>query len=249
MTYEPYRDEIFPIFIYYIILITFSAILTVAILRKWKERGTKPTLLLGIIFLLFSVAILVLMIGLGEAVFVGEFREIYRLSLPIAYSLMSGADIMVFRFANEITKKGRKGITTVVIIGFVLIAILFLPWNWWGVPSSDYAGEINIRIFSTMGLVIFSYIVYFYNISIFNKARKGAQKGVPSKGLTLLMYSIVCLVIFFVMMVCDTLLIVLTDHLGYSIFVYIAWSFAVLFYILSYLSIIMPNWLKKRIEG
>jgi len=43
-------------------------------------------------------------------------------------------------------------------------------------------------------------------------------------------------------------MIQLFDHPGYSEFVYVAWIFAIIFYILSYLSLVMPKWLVKRIE-
>jgi len=50
------------------------------------------------------------------------------------------------------------------------------------------------------------------------------------------------------MILFDNLLIVLYRHPGYSEFIYVAWIFAILFLILTYLSLVMPEWLVKRIK-
>ena len=57
-----------------------------------------------------------------------------------------------------------------------------------------------------------------------------------------------CKLGFFLMFVFDTILVVAIDHPGYSEFVYVAWVFAVLFYVLMYLSVVMPEGLVKRLR-
>jgi len=69
-----------------------------------------------------------------------------------------------------------------------------------------------------------------------------------SLGLNLLFYAMISMIFFFLMFIGDTLMILLFKHPGYSEFVYIAWIFAIMFYVLSYLSLVMPKWLVKRIE-
>ena len=204
-------------------------------IRKWRERNVKAPLI-G------------LTIGLGEAVITGYFKEIYRLSLPFGYMLIIIADIFLFIFANEITGKGKKALIPLVIIGSIIIVILYLPWNWWGFPSEEYAGELNIRLYSTLGVVLFSYIIYIFIAIFCSKARKQTEDKVAKAGLTLLLISMFCMILFFVMFIIDTLLITLANHPGYSEFVYIAWIFAIAFYIVIYLSLVMPKWLVRRIE-
>jgi hypothetical protein len=216
--------------------------------KKWRERNVKPPLYLSIVFILLTIALISLTIGLAEAVATGFFKEIYRISLPLAYSMIIIADIFLFVFAEEITSKGKKAIFPLIIFGAIIIIILFLPWNWWGVPPEDYAGQLSIRLYSTLSVILYSYIIYIF-ISIFClKARKQTQDAKARTGLTLLFLAMISMIGFFLMFIFDTLLITLTDHPGYSEFVYIAWIFAILFFIFIYMSLVMPKWLIDRIE-
>jgi FtsH-binding integral membrane protein len=222
--------------------------MTFLMIKKWRERKVKSPLYLSIVFVLLTVALVALTIGLGEAVLTGFFKEIYRISLPLAYSTIIIADIFLFVFAEEITSKGKKAFAPLVLFGAVIIVILFLPWNWWGVPPVDYVGQLNIRLYSTLSVILYSYIVYIF-ISVFClKARKQTQDIKTKTGLTLLFLSMISMIAFFLMFVFDTLLITLSDHPGYSEFVYIAWIFAILFFVFIYLSLVMPKWLVDRIE-
>lgn len=248
MTYTPFNNNILPIFFYYIGLIVFSIVMTVLMIKKWRERKVKPPLYLSIVFILLTVALIALTIGLAEAIATGFFKEIYRISLPLAYCMIIIADIFLFVFAEEITNKGKKAFVPLIIFGVVITVVLFLPWNWWGVPPEDYLGQLNIRLYSTLSVILYSYIVYIF-ISVFCiKARKQTQDAKAKTGLTLLFLSMISMIMFFLMFVFDTLLITLTDHPGYSEFVYIAWIFAILFFIFIYLSLVMPKWLVDKLE-
>ncbi len=248
MSYTEFEFRVFPLFIYYMFLAVFSIVITIKMFMKWRERKVKPPLYLTVVFALFTAAIIMLDIGLAEAVITGYYMEIYRFSLPFAYSSMVIADIFLYFFASKITNKGEKAYIPLIIIGAVICIVLFLPWNWWGTPNVDYAGKLNIRLYSTMTLILYSYVIYIYIAIICRKTAKIADSKVAKVGLNLLFFSMMCLIAFFVMMIVDTLLITLFDHPGYSEFVYLAWFFAILFYILSYLSLVMPSWLVKRIK-
>jgi hypothetical protein len=76
----------------------------------------------------------------------------------------------------------------------------------------------------------------------------GVEDKVAHLGLKLLFYSMISIVGYFLMFIFDTVLIVTDLHPGYSPFIYFAWVFAMSFYILSYLSLVMPDWLVKRIK-
>ncbi|MFW9875657.1 MAG: hypothetical protein ACFFG0_21345 [Candidatus Thorarchaeota archaeon] len=222
--------------------------MSIKMYKKWKERKVPPPLYLAIVFSFLTSALTMLGIGLAEAVITGEYREIYRFSLPFAYSMVVLADIFLFNFASYMINKSKKAFPVVIIIGIILIAILFLPWNWWGVPSVDYEGKLNIRLYSTGSLVLFSLLIYSYIAMICQKTKREVEDKVIYTGLNLLFYSMICLILLFVMLIGDTLLITLFDHPGYSEFTYIAWVFGIIFIILSYLSLVMPEWLIKRIE-
>ncbi len=248
MSYTPFDPSILPLFFFYIGISIFSIVMTTSMFLKWKQRKVKSPLLMAIVFLLFTLAVLVLAIGFADTIIENAFKEIYRFSLPLAYSTMVLADIFLFLFAAEIVGKGRQLLPLFIVFGAVILVMLWLPWNWWGVPEVDYAGQLNTRLYSTLALIVYSYIVYFYIASVCWKARGSSQNVVQRQGFQLLTYATWCMVGFFAMFVIDTLLIVFFSHPGYSAFVYMAWVFAVAFYILVYLSLVMPAWFKRRVE-
>ena len=248
MTYTPFSNNILPIFFYYLGLIVFSIVMTILMIKKWRERKVNPPLYLSIVFILLTVALITLTIGLGEAVFSGFFKEIYRISLPLAYSMIIIADIFLFVFAKAITGKGKKALVPLILFAVVIIVVLFLPWNWWGVPPEDYVGQLNIRLYTTLSVILYSYTIYIFIAGFCRKARKQTEDAKAKAGLTFLFLSMISMIGFFLMFIVDTLLITLTDHPGYSEFIYIAWIFAILFYIFTYLSLVMPKWLVERIE-
>jgi len=247
MTYQPFDERVLPIFAYYIALIIFSLIMTLSMTKKWRERKVKAPLYLSIVFILFTVALIVLTIGLAEAVITGYYKEVYRFSLPFGYSMMIIADVFLFIFAKEMTKKGEKALIPLAIIGGIIIFTLFLPWNWWGIPSEDIEGQLNIRLYVTMAVIIYSYIIYLFIANFCLKARAQSDDKQVRAGFGLLVFSMFCMIGFFLMFIFDTLLIVFVDHPGYSEFVYIAWIFAILFFISTYLALVMPDWLTKRL--
>jgi len=67
-------------------------------------------------------------------------------------------------------------------------------------------------------------------------------------GLKLLILAMIWMILFFAMLLIDSLLIVLFDHPGYSEFLFVGYGIIMLFYTFSYLSLFMPQWLVKRIE-
>lgn len=248
MTYTPFDFRVFPIFIYYFFIFIFGLGVSIKMYKKWKERNISPTLYLTLVFSFLTSALIVLTIGLAEAVILREYREVYRISLPLAYSMVVFADIFLFIFAAHITNKGKKAFPIIIVIGIILIIVLFLPWNWWGVPFVDYDGALNIRLYSTISLVIYSLSIYSYIAGICQKVKTGVEDRVMYTGLTLLFYSMISLIMLFLMLIADTLLITLFNHPGYSNFIYIAWMFGLIFIILSYMSLIMPDWLVRRIK-
>lgn len=248
MSYSPFEFRVFPIFIYYISLSIFGIIVSIKMYNKWRERNVPPPLFLTLVFSFLTSALIILSIGLAEAVITGFYKEIYRISLPLAYSMVVFADIFLFIFASYMINKGKRAFPIIIIVGIILIIILFLPWNWWGVPREDYEGKLNIRLYSTGGLVVFSFLIYGYIALISQKVKRNVDDEIMRTGLRLLFYSMISLIFLFLMLIMDTLMIIFFNHPGYSGFTYIAWIFGLIFIVLSYLSLIMPDWLVKRIK-
>lgn len=249
MTYNVFEPRIFPLFIYYIFLESFCIIITLKMFLKWKERKTPPTIKLTIVYIFLTLALIFLVIGMAEAVITGYFKEIYRLTFALAYCVVVVADIFLYNFSISITKKGQKLLVPLIIIGVAIIILVLLPWNWWGVPTVDYKGQLNIRLYTSLAFVTYSIFIYLGIATIAFKVRNQAKDKIARFGLSFLFYSVICMILFFVCIMMDNVLIVLFNHPGYSEFVYIAWFFALLFIIFSYLSLIMPKWLIKRIQN
>ena len=222
--------------------------MSMQMIKKWKERKQIAPLHLSFVFTFITVAIIILTIGLAEAAITGYYKEVYRLSLPLAYTMVVIANVFLYLFASNITDKGKNAFIPIVIIGIVLTIIFFLPWNWWGVPQEDYAGELSIRLYTNIAFIIFSYVIYITIAIICLNTKKKTDDVIARTGLTLLFYSMISLILYFLMILFDNFLIVLYRHPGYSEFIYIAWIFAIIFYILTYLSLVMPSWLVKRIK-
>jgi len=83
---------------------------------------------------------------------------------------------------------------------------------------------------------------------ICQKAKRKSNDKKTRAGFSLLAYSMIGMILFFLMFFFDTMIVVFTDHPGYTIFIYLAWIFALLFMVLSYMSLVMPEWLIKLIE-
>ena len=248
MAYDIFEPRIFPLFIYYIFLTSVSIIIALKMFLKWNERKTPPTLKLTIVYVFLTLALLFLVIGMAEAVITGFFKEIYRLTFPLAYCMVVVADIILYDFSVSITRKGQKLLVPLIIIGSAIIILVLLPWNWWGHPSVDYEGQLNIRLYTSLSFVAYSIFVYLGIATITFKVKKQAKDKIVRFGLSFLFYSVICMILFFVFVMLDNVLIVLFNHPGYSEFVYIAWFFALLFTIFSYLSLIMPKWLVKQLK-
>ncbi|TFF93665.1 MAG: hypothetical protein EU544_05555, partial [Promethearchaeota archaeon] len=75
MAYSPFEVRVYPIFIYYLVLIIFSAFLTYKIYLKWRERRVPPPLYITVVFGLLTTALVVLTIGLLEAIITGYYME------------------------------------------------------------------------------------------------------------------------------------------------------------------------------
>lgn len=248
MSYTPIHPGVIPLLIIYFLLIAFGSYIIKNMYNKWQERNNQLPLYLGLVFLALITALIFLAIGLVETIITGLFKEIYRITFPLAYVSVVIADILLFKFTNEITNRSGRTLYLITIIGISIIILLLLPWNWWGVPQEDYIGQLNIRIFSTIIFTLYSVIIYFSIAIISLKARRKAEEKKTKFGFLLYALSVLFMVAFFGMNIIENVLIVFFNHPGYSIFIYIGWVFAFFFIILSYLSLVMPKWLTKRLN-
>jgi hypothetical protein len=245
--YDPFLPRVIPLIFYYLAIAVFGIFMSVKMGQKYRERKVRPPMFLAIVFVILTIAVFMLAAGLIEAWHDGYFGDLYRITLPFGYSAIIVADVVLLRFTNEILQKGNKLILAVLIIGLAIIVVLWLPMNFWG--SSPGPGQVSIRTYSTLALVAYSFIIYIDIISVAGRASHATEDHVMKHGLQLMVVAIFCMIGFFVMLIIDTLLIITNiNPAGYSIFVYFAWVFAIVFYISMYLGLVMPPWFKKAIH-
>ncbi len=247
MSYQQFVERMLPLYIIYLALIIVCAVSAIYMYFKWKDRRVPPPIYLTIAYILLTAIFTVLFLGLSEALITGYCKEIYKFSLPFAYSTVLYFNLCFLKFANYIMKKGEKLFYPFLAFSIVITIALYLPWNWWGVPTPEI-GTPDIRLYTTMSAVIISYIVYFYIAIMCVKLKKQTTDKVATYGLTLLFYTMITYILFFFFMIMDTIMVVLFDHPGYSEFTYIAWAFLGVGVVTSYLSLVMPGWLIKWIS-
>ncbi len=216
--------------------------------RKWRERKVKAPLHLSLVFTFLTLALILLTIGLTEAAITGYYMEIYKMTLPIAFSMVVLGVFSLYVFVSNISDKGKKAFIPLIIFGVIIILLLFHPWNWWGTPTEERLGKPYIRLYSTGSLMIYSIVVILSIMLLSYRMKKNATEKLARTGAALLFYSTIAMLAFFIFFIIENALIVFIAIEGYSIFMYLAWISAMAFYILSYLSLVMPNWLVKRIQ-
>jgi hypothetical protein len=247
MAYIPTDARLYPVFVFYIILCIFSIFFTSKIWIRYFQKKNKTILSLGLAYLFLTLGIIMLTIGMLEAIITGYRKEIYRFSLPFGYATVVLSDIFLFIFSYKLTDKGKKAFVPLILIGAVLIVLLFLPTNYWGYPPDEIRGKFNTRTPITISVVLYSCIIYFSIIVICQNTKKLVDKKKSKVRLTLLSYSMVALICFFILLIADTIMIVYFDQ-GYTIYVYFAWICACIFVVLSYLSLFVPKTLVKKLE-
>ncbi|MFX1274557.1 MAG: hypothetical protein ACFFBP_10650 [Promethearchaeota archaeon] len=249
MTYDAYFPGVLTIFIYYIILIILSILISILMFKKYFERKTKATFYMSLVYTMGTIALFIISIGLYEVILTGYFKEIYRLSLPLGFTFLNIASMIILIIAGDVTESQiyKKVKIPIIILGVLIIVLLFLPTNWWGTPQVDYEGKLSTRLIVTAFLALYNVLIYIFMARIYYLASHRTIDPVARFGFRLLDYSMICMVIFLLLYTIDTILIALGDK-GYSIFIYIAWFFVISFYVLSYLSLVMPHWVEKRIK-
>ena len=248
MKYNRFQETAFPFFIFTIFLCIFCIIITIQMYRKWIERKVKAPLHLSFVFTFLSLSLISLTIGLAEAAITGYYKEIYRFCLPFSFSMLVLANVFLYVFTSEITQKGKKAVVPLIIIALIIIVIIYLPWNWWGVPTELHKGKLDIRLYTTLSITIYSLVVILSIAMLSIKMKKNVKDNIARVGASLLFYASMSMIGFFVFIIIENALIFFFAIEGFSIFMYLAWIFAMLFFILSYLSLVMPNWLINLIE-
>jgi hypothetical protein len=244
-TYEPIEPSAIPVLPMYIIIASFASIITILLFIKWRERQRKPALLLFLTFMCYTIAILGLTIGFGEAIFTGEKRELYRFSLAFGYFMVMIANCFLIIFATDVFGVKKELGYKYIILSLIVAVMVALPQNYYGIPETE-VGSDSIRIYSSTAMMLLSIVIYTRIYLLAMKVANSAQEKVAQVGFRYIGFSQLFMILFFICLLLDTLVFTLFNTPGYTVFVYFGWISAAIFMFLSYGGIIMPNWLKKR---
>jgi hypothetical protein len=152
-------------------------------------------------------------------------------------------------FAAEAFGVKKNFLNKYIILSVITAVLLALPNNYYGVKSSIVATKTdNIRPYTSVLLVVVSILIYARIAHASFSTADKASESIPKAGFHLIGYSQVCMIIFFVFLMLDTLYISITNGSGYTFFTYLAWVFCTIFFITCYLGFIMPDWLKNRLQ-
>jgi hypothetical protein len=236
----------------YIFCLIGSWFITILMLRRWNERKTDSIKWLSIAFITFSAVVTIILIGYLEMYISGWKKEIYKFSLAAAYSGIMLGNCFLIKFSRSIfEKKENQKVAWRYIAGSLIIAVIMaLPYNYYGVPTSQIPVELTFfRTISSGLMMLFSWITYTRIYKEAQRISKIVEDRWASAGLKLIAYSQICMMLMFVFFLIDTILFTVVAEInGYTVFVYMGWGVIVFFFLFSYLGLIMPNWFKHYLE-
>jgi hypothetical protein len=238
----------FPILPTYIGVAVICAAITAMLFKKWRERRTRAPMLLFLAFISYLSCIIVLAIGFAEVVATGHKMELYKFSLAYGYAGFMVSHAFYITFAWELfslDKKRAHGYIAACIAVAVLVA---LPWNHYGMSQSMYS-DFNLRPYSMVAILLLTLVVGSRLAYQAFKVSRHLDDPVGKAGFAFIGWSQVLMVAFFACLAIDIVIVGITPSQGYTPFNFIGWSAAALLFFFSYIGLIMPDWLKRRIGG
>lgn len=244
--YDSIYPRIYSIFLLYLFLFPLSFIFAHKLLKKGRIQNLKSAKFLGNAFIFYGLGVLTAFLGVFEVILTSEFKEIYRLSLPVGYSFGIIGNVYLLFFGNELFGFQRRYTYPFLIWSIITLILVNLNSNWYGVPNFVYEGQFSLRLYSSLNMTIFSLVIYTFLIIKINSLK--LKDFVKSVGYKLIVWSLICFILFWGFMTVDAIMINISEE-GFSIFTFIAWVFAGIFWILSYCGLIMPPKIRTILES
>ncbi|MBN2149918.1 MAG: hypothetical protein JW839_00600 [Candidatus Lokiarchaeota archaeon] len=236
----------FPILPTYIGVAAICAAITAMLFKRWRERRTRAPMLLFLAFLAYLTCIVVLAAGFTEVVVTGKKMELYKFSLAFGYAGFMVAHGFYITFAWELFSLKKRSAHGYIAACLVVAVVAVLPWNHYGQAQSMYS-DFNLRPYSTVATLLLTLVI---GMRIGYQAFKVSWRlndPVGKAGFAFIGWAQVLMVAFFVFLGVDILVVAVTPSQGYTPYNFIGWSAAVLLFIFSYVGLIMPDWVKRRL--
>ncbi|NMC07186.1 MAG: hypothetical protein GYA24_18360 [Candidatus Lokiarchaeota archaeon] len=247
MDYLPMDPGSFPILPTYIGVAAFCAAITAMLFKKWHERRTRAPMLLFIAFLSYLVCIIVLTIGFAEVVVTGHKMELYKFSLAFGYAGFMVSHGFYITFAAELFSFEKRAVHRYIAVCLAVAVLSALPWNHYGL-SADMYSDFHLRPYSMASIMIVTLVVGARIGYQAFKVSRHLDDQVGKIGFAFIGWSQILLIAFFLFMGIDIIIVGLTPSQGYTPFNLAGWLAAALLFFFSYIGLIMPGWLKRRIS-
>jgi hypothetical protein len=248
MDYLPMDPGSFPILPTYIGVAVFCAAITTMLFKKWRERRTRAPMLLFIAFLSYLICIVVLAIGFTEVVVTGYKMELYKFSLAFGYTGFMVSHGFYITFASELFSLNKRRVHLYIAACLAVAVLVVLPWNHYGMSESMYS-DFHLRPYSTAALFLLTLVIGARIAYQAFKVSRHVDDLVGKAGFAFIGWSQVLMIAFFSFMALDIIVVAFTPSQGYTPFNLIGWMAASLLFFLSYIGLIMPDWLKRRIAA
>ena len=245
-----------PVMIIELIVAVIVFSIGIMIFRRWRDRRTKPTLYLSLA--MFSVGSAVFLAFLNLFIWfinwiIAGMVPIYNtrpseLCVPVAYSCIIPYVIFMFLFTIHIfSDKNEKKVIPVMIAGAIIIVTFFLPQNYWGLaPEAGDPPKIQAIVLGIY--LIYNLIIYGILFNYAYKEAKRSEEKVTRRGFQIIALGQLANMCVFIFFLIDSLYSTFNPaHVGYTIFIYLAWSSALVGAICFYLGYILPDWFRKII--
>jgi hypothetical protein len=236
----------------YIIVATFTWILTLLLFRRWRLKRTAPAKWLLLAFVMYAFLITIMLVGFLEMYLTGYKMELYRFSLAAGYSGLMVANCCLLVFSSAIFEEMSPKVLRIFIgISIVIAVLVALPWNYYGTPSHLIPPELNwIRLVNSLIMMLFSVVTYSKIYKAASHTSRKVSDRFAKVGFRAIAWSQVSLIAFFVCILIDTALFSLFEDInGYTIFVMLAWGCVAAFYAFAYIGFIMPAWVRRLAGG
>ncbi len=236
----------FPILPTYIGAAIICATITAMLLKKWHERRTRAPMLLSLAFISYLSCIVVLAIGFTEVVITGYKMEVYKFSLAFGYAGFMVSHAFLITFATDLFSFDKRRSYRYIAACLVVAVLVALPWNHYGMSQTMYS-DFNLRPFSMVALLILTLVIGLRIAYQAFKLSKRLDDPVGKVGFAFIGWAQISMIAFFAFMGIDIAVVAFTPSQGFTPFNLIGWSAAVLLFAFSYIGLIMPNWVKRRL--
>ena len=249
MAYESLDPQIaLVIFIIYTILTIFTWILMIFLGIHWYQYRKQPIRYLTLAFFFYAGGISILAVGMYEVLTTGLKMEMYIFSVPFGLiSTMIGHIFIILFTASFFGLAPKDKKTRVYIIIAILISLSLLhPNNNYGLSLGVNLRVPDIRMYTSLTMVLFSLLTFTRNAVVILRAWKQVEDTYSKIGFQSLVWAQIFMILFYLFYTFDSIAVVYFEWGEFTPFFYIAMGSISLCVLSFYLGILLPQWILNK---